>query len=173
MSTDDCNDSFCKDTTEIFYLAIWCSVRLGSGQENQGKCKQWQKAYKSSHWHQLCGIVSTSSSGPPIDLWKTILHKLNLNRFLDTVFLKTTFMLQAWFKEGLPHFLPFPWMSFRQKIDEILKIMYVGNPNAGEYRYCVLCCSLKKSPVWFCRLLELWLPSYFCITCQSLPLHIL
>lgn len=107
MSTDDCNDSFCKDTTEILYLAIWWSVRLGSSQENQRKCKQWQKAYKSSHWHQLCGIVSTSSSGPPIDLWKTILHKLNLNRFLDTIFLKTTFMLQTWFKEGLPHFLAF------------------------------------------------------------------
>lgn len=91
MSTDDCNDSFCKDTTEIFCLAI--SVRLGSGQENQGKYKQWQKAYKSSHWHQLCGIFSTSSSGPPIDLWKTILYKLNLNGFLGTIFLNTTFIL--------------------------------------------------------------------------------
>lgn len=96
MSTDDCNDiqvpcglgssPLCKGTAQIFYSAIWWSVRLGSGQKNQRKCRQWQEAYKSSHWHQLHGIGSTSSSGPPIDLWKTNLYKLNLNRSLATIY---------------------------------------------------------------------------------------
>lgn len=171
MSIDGCNGSFCKNTTEIFYLVVWWSVKLGSGQENQGKCKQWQKAFRSSHLHQLCGVFSTSSSGPPIDLWKTILHKLNLNRFLGTIFLKTTFMLQAWLKGGLPSSCL--WISFRQKIDEILKIMCVGSQNDGKGCYHVLCCSLKKSLVCFCSLLELWHLSYFCVPCQRFLLHIL
>lgn len=78
---------FVEGTAQIFYSAIclwdWAVARRT---ENQSKCRQLQEAYKSSHWQQLCGIGSTSSSGPPIDLWKTNLHELNLNRSLATIY---------------------------------------------------------------------------------------